>query len=108
MTVAPHDHNHAAGCHRRQPPSIHPAALWGDPPLAAMHAWGLAVSSERVRGGLTRRTVVASAVLVLVIGAAFAVLVLAIGELRKTTRLSTTSQEVLDAANTLERFTVDL
>jgi signal transduction histidine kinase len=47
-------------------------------------------------------------VLVLVIGAAFAVLVLAIGELRKTTRLSTTSQEVLDAANTLERFVVDL
>jgi signal transduction histidine kinase len=47
-------------------------------------------------------------VLVLVIGAAFAVLVLAIAELRKTERLSTTSQEVLGAADTLERYVIDL
>jgi signal transduction histidine kinase len=61
-----------------------------------------------MRGGLTRRTVVASAVLVLVIGAAFAVLVLAIGELRRTTRLSTASLEVRGVANTLERRVIDL
>ena len=44
----------------------------------------------------------------LVIGAAFAVLVLAIAELRRTTQRSTTSQEVLGGANTLERLVIDL
>jgi signal transduction histidine kinase len=61
-----------------------------------------------LREGLTRRTVAASAVLVLVIGAAFAVLVLAIAELRRTTQRSTTSQEVLSVADTLERLVIDL
>jgi signal transduction histidine kinase len=61
-----------------------------------------------LREGLTRRTVAASAALVLVIGAAFAVLVLAIAELRRTTQRATTSQEVLDVANTLERHVIDL
>jgi signal transduction histidine kinase len=61
-----------------------------------------------LRGGLTGRTVAASAVLVLVIGAAFTVLVLADAELRKTTQLSRTSQEVLGAANRLERLVIDL
>src|SRR3954467_2601306 len=61
-----------------------------------------------LREGLTRRTVAASAALVLVIGAAFAVLVLAIAELRRTTERSTTSQEVLGTANTLERLVIDL
>src|SRR3954451_12343575 len=61
-----------------------------------------------LREGLTRRTVAASAALVLVIGAAFAVLVLAIAELRRTTERSTTSQQVLGAANTLERLVIDL
>jgi signal transduction histidine kinase len=45
---------------------------------------------------------------VLVIGVAFAVLVLAIAELRKTTERSTTSQQVLGTANTLERLVIDL
>ena len=44
----------------------------------------------------------------LVIGAAFAVLALAIAELRRTTQRSTTSQEVLGVANTLERLVIDL
>ncbi len=61
-----------------------------------------------LRDGLIRRTVAASAALVLVIGAAFAVLVLAIAELRRTEQLSTHSQEVLRAANTLERLVIDL
>ena len=71
-----------------------------NPPLAAIQG-GL-------REGLTRRTVAASAALVLVIGAAFAVLALAIAELRRTTQRSTASQEVLGAANTLERLVIDL
>src|SRR4051812_34027094 len=71
-----------------------------NPPLAA--------DDGGLRGGLTRRTVAASAALVLVIGAAFAVLVLAIAELRRTTERSTTSQEVLSAADTLERLVIDL
>jgi signal transduction histidine kinase len=45
---------------------------------------------------------------VLVIGAAFAVLVLAIAELRRTTQRAATSQDVLDVANTLERHVIDL
>jgi signal transduction histidine kinase len=61
-----------------------------------------------MRQGLTRRTVAASAALVLVIGAAFAVVVLAIAELRGTTQRSTASQEVLGVANTLERLVIDL
>ena len=59
-------------------------------------------------GGLTRRTVAASGVLALVVGAAFAVLVLAVAELRRTSQRSTSSQEVLDTASTLERLVVDL
>jgi signal transduction histidine kinase len=71
-----------------------------NPPLAA--------TDSGPRDGLTRRTVAASIALVLVIGAAFAVLVLAIAELRRTAQRSTTSQEVLRAANTLERLVIDL
>ena len=44
----------------------------------------------------------------LVIGAAFAVVMVAIAELRRTTQRSTTSQEVLGVANTLERLVIDL
>ena len=61
-----------------------------------------------MKAGLTRRTVAASAALVLVIGAAFTVVVLAIAELRRTAQRSTTSQRVLDVANTLERHVIDL
>jgi hypothetical protein len=44
---------------------------------------------------------------VLVIGAAFSVVVVAIAELRRTAQRSTTSQEVLGVANTLERHVID-
>jgi signal transduction histidine kinase len=59
-------------------------------------------------GGLTRRTIVASAVLALLIGAAFAVLVRAVTEERDSARLATHSQEVLAAANAVERVVLDL
>jgi signal transduction histidine kinase len=45
---------------------------------------------------------------VLVIAATFAVLVLAIAELRRATQRSTGSQQVLGVANTLERLVIDL
>jgi signal transduction histidine kinase len=61
-----------------------------------------------VTGGLTRRTIVASAALALLVGAAFAVLVRAVVEERDSARQATHSQEVLTAANRLERLLLDL
>jgi signal transduction histidine kinase len=61
-----------------------------------------------VSGGLTRRVAVASGLLALVVAAAFAVLLLSVFELRESARLATHSEEVLAAANQLERLVVDL
>jgi signal transduction histidine kinase len=61
-----------------------------------------------VRGGLTRRVVLASGVLVVVIGAAFSVLLVAVTELRNASLLSKHSQEVLTVTNTLERLVLDV
>jgi hypothetical protein len=54
-----------------------------------------------VRGGLTRRTILASGLLAVLVGAAFAVLVRAIEEERDSAALATRSQEVLAKANEL-------
>ncbi len=61
-----------------------------------------------MRGGLTRRMVVASGLLALVIGAAFAVLLSSVADLRASERRATQSEEVLVVANRLERLVVDL
>jgi signal transduction histidine kinase len=61
-----------------------------------------------VRGGLTRRMVIASALLALLTSAAFAVLLLAIRDQRSSAQLARHSQEVLAAANRLERLLVDI
>jgi signal transduction histidine kinase len=61
-----------------------------------------------VRGGLTRRTVIASALLALLTSAAFAVLLLTIGDQRSSAQLARHSQEVLVAANRVERLLVDI
>jgi signal transduction histidine kinase len=61
-----------------------------------------------VKGGLTRRTVVASALLALVVGGAFAVLVVAIADERDAADRARHSEEVLAAANHLERLVIDL
>ena len=61
-----------------------------------------------MKGGLTRRMIAASALLALIIGAAFAVLLLAIGDLRESERRASHSQEVLTASNQLERLLLDL
>jgi signal transduction histidine kinase len=61
-----------------------------------------------VNGGLTRRMVVASGLLALVVSAAFTVLLVSVEDLRNSERLALHSQEVLAAANQLERLVVDV
>src|SRR5262245_62587607 len=61
-----------------------------------------------MRKGLTRRTIVASGVLAVLVASAFAVLLRAIEVQRDAARSATHSQEVLTAANTLERLLLDL
>jgi signal transduction histidine kinase len=61
-----------------------------------------------VRGGLTRRMLVASGLLALVIATAFAVLLTSVADLRTSERRARESEEVLVVANRLERLMVDL
>jgi signal transduction histidine kinase len=61
-----------------------------------------------VSGGLRRRMVVASGLLALVVGAAFAVLLISVADLRSQQRQAARSEQVLVTANRLERLVVDL
>lgn len=61
-----------------------------------------------MKGGLTRRMIVASCLLAVVVAAAFAVLLPSVADLRAAQRQAEQSQEVLVAANQLERLVVDL
>ena len=61
-----------------------------------------------MRGGLTRRVLIASGVLVVLIGAAFTILLLAIADLRNASLLSAHSQQVLAVSNSLERLVLDV
>jgi signal transduction histidine kinase len=61
-----------------------------------------------VGGGLTHRMMIASGLLALVIGGAFAVLLISVLELRDQERLTSRSRQVLITANELERLVVDL
>ena len=61
-----------------------------------------------MRGGLTARMLAASGVLALVVGAAFALLILQIRDLRDSADLSARAAEVSVSANELERLAVDL
>jgi signal transduction histidine kinase len=61
-----------------------------------------------VRGGLTRRMIVASGLLAVLIGATFAILLSSVGQLRDSTARARQSDEVLVVANRLERIVVDL
>jgi signal transduction histidine kinase len=63
---------------------------------------------SRWRGGLTRRMVVASGLLALIIGAAFAVLLRSVEDVRSSERLARRSEEMLATANQLERLVVDM
>ena len=60
------------------------------------------------RGGLTGRMLIASGLLALLIGAAFAVLLSSVADLRASERRARRSEEVLVVANRLERLVVDL
>jgi signal transduction histidine kinase len=61
-----------------------------------------------VHGGLTRRMVVASGLLAVLIGATFAILLSLVGQLRESTARARQSDEVLVVAYRLERLVVDL
>jgi signal transduction histidine kinase len=61
-----------------------------------------------VTGGLTRRMVVASGMLALVVGAAFAVLLFSIANLQQSEQRARQSEAVLVAANRLERLVIDI
>ena len=61
-----------------------------------------------VRRGLTRRTVLASAVLALLVGAVFVVLIRAVTHERDSADQAIRSQEMIAAANRLERLVLDL
>jgi signal transduction histidine kinase len=63
---------------------------------------------SRWRGGLTRRMVVASGLLALIIGAAFAVLLRSVEDVRSSEQRARRSEEVLSTANQLERLVVDM
>ncbi|MDP9258925.1 MAG: CHASE3 domain-containing protein, partial [Actinomycetota bacterium] len=58
--------------------------------------------------GLTRRIVVASGLLALIVAAAFAVVLLAIADLRRFQNRTIHAQEVLTTSNELERLLLDL
>ena len=59
-------------------------------------------------GGLTRKTVFASALIAVLVGGAFAVMASAISEQRDSAALATRSEEAIAAADRLERLVLDL
>ena len=61
-----------------------------------------------MRRGLTVRMIVADAVLVAVVGATFAFLLVAIGELRDSARLSRHASDELVASDAIEKVVIDL
>jgi signal transduction histidine kinase len=67
-----------------------------------------AAKSIRIRGGIAQRMILASVGLAVVIGAAFATLLLTINDARTSERSARHSQNVLIAANRLEERVVDL
>jgi signal transduction histidine kinase len=66
------------------------------------------VAPAGVRGGLLGRIVIASGLLTLIVGAAFAVLLVAIDDLRQSARLASHSRQELAVADGLEKLVIDL
>jgi CHASE3 domain sensor protein len=64
--------------------------------------------AARLGGGLTGRMLLASGLLMLVLAATFAVLLAAVADLRESAHAARNSEEVLTAANELERLVIDL
>ena len=61
-----------------------------------------------MRGGLTRRMLISSGLLAVIIATAFAVLLDSVSDLRASERRARQSEEVLVEANRLERLVIDL
>src|SRR5215813_2373195 len=82
--------------------------------LSFLHAWRTRLrhaeraSEPVVHGALTHRMLVASALLALLVCAAFAVLLVAIHNESDSAKLARHSQLVLATANQLERLVVDM
>jgi CHASE3 domain sensor protein len=66
------------------------------------------VAVKGVKGGLIRRMVLATCVLLLFVGGAFITLLVSIGEDRETTRLSRQSHQLFTAADKVHEVTVDM
>jgi signal transduction histidine kinase len=64
--------------------------------------------AARLGGGLSGRMLLASGLLMLVLAAAFAVLLVAVDDLRDAARAARDSEEVLATANEFERLVIDL
>jgi signal transduction histidine kinase len=71
---------------------------------------GAAAPTPQVRlgGGLTGRMLLASGLILLVLGVAFTVLLVTVRDLRKAASAADNSEQALTAANELERLVVDL
>jgi CHASE3 domain sensor protein len=63
---------------------------------------------HRIGGGLVARMTIASVVLALIVGAAFAVMLLAISDLRASSRLVNHSRGTTAASDRLEELVIDL
>jgi signal transduction histidine kinase/CHASE3 domain sensor protein len=61
-----------------------------------------------VKGGLLLRTAIASGLLTILVGGAFAVLLVAVDDLRASARMESLSEAELDASDRLERLAADL
>jgi signal transduction histidine kinase len=70
--------------------------------------WAMGFTAPVARRGLIARMVLASGLLALLVGGAFAVLLLALEDERQATDLSRHSERVLVAARTLEQLVIDL
>jgi CHASE3 domain sensor protein len=64
--------------------------------------------AARLGGGLTARMMLASGLLMLILAATFAVLLVAVDDLRAAARAARSSDEALASANELERLVIDL
>ncbi|MDQ1488389.1 MAG: hypothetical protein QOJ23_903 [Actinomycetota bacterium] len=61
-----------------------------------------------VKGGLTRRTVIASSLLVIIVGGAFAALILSIADLRDSGRMTRHSRRELTVVTSLRKLLTDI
>src|ERR1700754_2195634 len=68
----------------------------------------VAARAREMRRGLTGRMVVAGVLLVIIVGGAFAVVLITNAELRGTTELRRDTREELAAADTLEKHIIDV